>query len=348
LFEIKLIRNRTIGGFFELEVEKLFESAIEGSIINKLANYRFESFHTARSALRWFLKDRQNEIWLPTFICNEIIFNQGKTVYYPIIKDGLMPDLNFFEQNLKSGAIVIVPEYFGLITGSIVEYSKKRDDVIWIVDKAQSLNLDWLWGDLAIMSSRKLLGVPDGGFLIDVKGTQLDNLENHQSKPKITRTLKPYLLRYLEGYSKINLGAYSSFRDLEESLTVENISCSKTTLKLLKRVEYSIICKKRVENYNYLLSIISPDIRTVYGKKANTEDFIPMSLPILIERRDEVKLALAKKGVFAAVHWKHSPGMELDIDETRYVCDHIISLPCDQRYDFEDLDRVLTLLKSVM
>ena len=70
----------------------------------------------------------------------------------------------------------------------------------------------------------------------------------------------------------------------------------------------------------------------------------PFSLPILVENRDEVQKLLAKKGVYAPVLWPIDERARFVCKNSAYISDHMLSLPIDQRYDWDDMEDIAKIV----
>lgn len=71
-------------------------------------------------------------------------------------------------------------------------------------------------------------------------------------------------------------------------------------------------------------------------------------LPILIKNRDEVQRQLAKEGLYCQLLWPLS-------EEARSVCKtaakmekEMLAIPIDQRYDYDDIELMGHIIRSVM
>ena len=74
----------------------------------------------------------------------------------------------------------------------------------------------------------------------------------------------------------------------------------------------------------------------------------PFSLPILVENRDEVQTKLAKKGVYAPVLWPIDAFARRVCENSAYVSDHMLSLPIDQRYDWDDIEDISRIVLETL
>lgn len=75
---------------------------------------------------------------------------------------------------------------------------------------------------------------------------------------------------------------------------------------------------------------------------------VPLYYPIYVKDRDKVQQYLQQHGVFAPVLWPKAEEMkaELNID-VQYIYEHLLVLPCDQRYSKYDMNRIVNLLMQL-
>ena len=56
---------------------------------------------------------------------------------------------------------------------------------------------------------------------------------------------------------------------------------------------------------------------------------------------------LAKHDIYAPVIWPKPSQCEGMIDsKVEWIYKHILAIPCDQRYDIDDMERIVQVLKS--
>ena len=69
-------------------------------------------------------------------------------------------------------------------------------------------------------------------------------------------------------------------------------------------------------------------------------DGAPFSLPVLVENRDEVQRKLAEAGVYAPVLWPICEDARKVCDVSAMISDCMLSIPVDQRYDWDDMEGI--------
>lgn len=97
--------------------------------------------------------------------------------------------------------------------------------------------------------------------------------------------------------------------------------------------------KKRRENAKALFEGLQNKVQFMFP----TEDMdCPLFVPILLPNRDRVRAHLTKNGIYCPVHWSKPEGCESNIYDME------LSLVCDQRYEIEDMERIVSTLKEVI
>lgn len=82
-----------------------------------------------------------------------------------------------------------------------------------------------------------------------------------------------------------------------------------------------------------------------YGIAVNLKPAeVPLALPIYAAQRDMLRSLLIKRNVYCAVHWPL--GHPAAYGDSRWIGEHILSLPLDQRYQKEDMEYLLDCLAA--
>ena len=165
-----------VGGVFALE-----ETPMRPTSHSLLARWTADGratylFHNGRSCLRYVVADlRPRRLWLPAYLCPEIeVAVRGtadEVLYSPLVGE-LHPDTEFLVGELEAGDAVVGINYWGRpaapsLSGAVGDLP----GVTWIEDCAHTLDTGGAhFGDVRIYSPRKVVGVPDGGLLVDRAG----------------------------------------------------------------------------------------------------------------------------------------------------------------------------------
>ena len=106
---------------------------------------------------------------------------------------------------------------------------------------------------------------------------------------------------------------------------------------------------KRQTNLKHLYELIK-DIEGISFPfpEGTSLDNAYFMLPILIKNRDDVQKVFAQEGLYCQLLWPLS-------DEARNVCKtaakmekEMLAIPIDQRYDFDDIEQIGHIIRSVM
>ena len=115
--------------------------------------------------------------------------------------------------------------------------------------------------------------------------------------------------------------------------------------KILAQQDEESNTKRRKENFLYIYEGIQ-NLKTVRPAFVSIDRLsgVPLSVPVYVEDRRSFNKFLASRGIYTQLLWSKPPYIKKHItaDEvTEYIYGHILSLPCDQRYDIEDMKQMV-------
>lgn len=319
---------------------------------------------TGRSAISYVIKTIEERnpnvnkvVCLPAFTCH--------TVFEPFVKAGykvctLPVDkelrtkykdiLNKIQQE-KAG-ILLIHRYFGFDT--LPDFDDifptiKELGVVVIEDCTQSMYSDFPKSnaDYLVGSIRKWCGVPDGGYAVCRQG-KFNNkpiksdIELQDAKRKACEQKYSYLFE-AEGSKD---GYLRSFRIAEDILSSrdEFYKVSELTIIVQSNLDVDDLKKRRRNNYLQILSGLSDikDIIPIFNKLSDLE--VPLYFPILCEDREHIQKSLVNNSIYAPVVWPKDVTCPEVPNEADYIYEHILCIPIDQRYDFDDMQRIISCL----
>ena len=116
----------------------------------------------------------------------------------------------------------------------------------------------------------------------------------------------------------------------------------------LRHADFKMISEKRRENYQAILDGLKQDlsgIRVIF--KELDEQTVPSHFVLFAEKRDELQAFLSERMIHSTVYWPVSPFVDLTGHDTaQYIYDHILAVPCDQRYASADMARIAEALNQ--
>ena len=309
-----------IGGYFGLE-------AFSGNEYYK----DLIALNTGRNALLYVLKARNiRKLYVPYYLCDCISLlcqKYGYAFEYYHIGPDFLPML---DSVLPEDSWVYVVNFFGQISNEKALELKARYKNI-IFDNVQAFFQRPAEGIDTIYSCRKFFGVPDGGYLA-TDAPRLQDLPLDVSKDR----MKHILGRFEDCGSAY----YRDFQESDESYyDLELRKMSALTQNILRAVDYEAVCQKRNANYAELARSLDRcnklELRAPNG---------PYCYPFYCENGVEVRKLLAQKKIYIPTLWPNV--LELDAPLEQALVQNILPLPCDQRYDTGDMQRILRELAN--
>lgn len=319
---------------------------------------------TCRSAIGLCLDQlgtKKKVALLPSFTCASVLhpfLKRGYKVYpYPIGRDLKIHWEQFKKvvDKLKPNVILTHP-YFGFNTteelrNHIAEF-RANEKIIFIEDMTQSMFSGFkpLPTNYHVGSIRKWMPIPDGAF------TTAPFFCNEEDKELVEAKIKA--LTEKGYYIEKGIGDKDTFR--KDFRIAENIldsrekaySMSSVAREMVAHTNIKRIKDCRWDNYHYLLCHFMNDA-TLSNKfdVISTElsgDVCPFHFSVYVkEGRRELQQYLAKNDIYATVIWGCPEEFEALInDDTRYIYDHILCFHVDQRYNVDDMGRIIEKLKK--
>ena len=313
--------DKAIGGYIELET-------FHGEILHKDA----VRVNTARNALRLLIRKRGiRKILLPRFICDSVIdgceVENAEVDFYEVGYDfkpvALNPD--------RSQWVYLV-NYYGQLDDGYIRDAKQRFGQI-ILDDVQAYFHSMDDSVDVIYSCRKFFGLPDGG-LLQAKGIDAEDYPLDVSYQR---------MRFLLGRYEVDAQSfYPEYVENNELMGSEPIKrMSRLTENLLRGIEYDAIRKTRKENYQRLHESLGDKnllrLKTPDG---------PFAYPMMMENGAEIRKKLIANQIFVPLLWPNVVKDRREGSLAAYMAENILPLPCDQRYNESDMDRIVNTIRQ--
>ena len=314
---------KEIGGYFELELPFVREYHNKAIRLN-----------SGRNAFEYILRARKyKKVYLPFYTCDvmlePIIKLSLSYEFYPI-DSNLHPIFDF--NKISKDEVFVYNNYFGICEEQIRSVSKQTENLI--IDNSQAFYYKAIPGIDTFYSPRKFFGVPDGGYLYTSSPLE-DEFEKDLSYNRFS---------HLIGRIDQNAGAfYQDFVNNDNSLNNQPVKqMSVLTQRLLSSIDYDTAAEKRKVNFNYLHDEFS---KINQLKVEVNHDIVPMVYPLLIENGEELKRQLIQNKIFVATYWPNvldwSDKNSFEYNLTR----SLLTLPIDQRYNTEDINKIIEIIK---
>lgn len=303
---------KEIGGYFGLE-----------RLVNRPYYPELIAVNSGRGALLYILRAKGvKKLWIPRFLCGSVrrlCRDEGYSFEeYPIGEDFLPR----FEGVLGSDEYLYAVNYYGQVGPEKVLTLKEQFGNL-ILDNVQAFFQRPVKGVDTVYSCRKFFGVPDGGYAA-TDATLSEPLTRDVSMDRMR-----HILGRFEGPSASDYYADAKANDrrfAEAGLR----AMSALTENLLGAIDYEAARERRNENYAVLaerlgqinpLALTAPDGAFAY--------------PFYFRDGMKLKKLLAAEKIFVPTLWPEV--LELDGTLEKDYAENILPLPCDQRYDTQDM-----------
>lgn len=319
---------RAIGGYFEL-ADKDCESGrmpVDGIALN-----------TCRNALEYIILQLADarRIFVPYFTC-EAVIEPLKRLLIEYRFYHINEQLEIAEEiDLDEGDYIIANNYFGIKDAYIAGLAGKYADRL-IVDNAQALFAPVLSNIKAAYSTRKYLGVADGGFAVGVPAIDIINYEEDNSSEHDSHL-----------YIRREKGAEAGFKDYQtnecklDNQLIQRMSPQTKTI--LSQIDYNSVIEKRRQNYEYLNNALGE--KNLLQLPSMDTFTCPMVYPFMSDD-ESLRGRLIQNKVFVARYWPNVLDW-CSKDEVEYkLATHIIPLPIDHRYGKMEMDEIIKQSKQ--
>lgn len=301
---------------------------------------------------------KEGVILCPAYSCWSMIipfeFSGWTVVYYRLKKD-LTIDLDYLDgllHTVKPDAILTMNYYGSASTRTAIGLVKAFSGRITVIEDFSHCTfcLGQIYNDdvdFYITSIRKSVGVCDGAMVLSKQPTNRDYIDAdapefgklrlsaqmQKGRYRVTKSIRDkdvFLTDLRQGEAMIN--------DLDGVHPISEVS-----LRMLDTINGEEIAFTRRENMKHLWESLRRKVKMIPGLE-NSFEGAPFSLPILVENRNEIQITLAKKGVYAPVLWPIDGNARRVCENSAYISDHMLSLPIDQRYNWDDMEDIAKIV----
>lgn len=340
-----MLKNKEIGSEFWLENNP------DNLILGRDGLYVL----SGRTAIDIIVQDIKSSrqiksVYLPAYCCDSMIF--------PFTRKGIeikLYDISFDEKlhyhidDDFSCDIFYVTNYFGYtntLNNSIIEHFKENGSII-VYDKTHSffMNGDNANCDYSLASIRKWLGVIDGAVVNGIKEDfVLKDCPYIECKEQAMKEKMLYIYgdtsisknSFLQKYSEFNHKLTKDYSDYK----MDNLSYT-----IYKNTNLIELINTRRNNAKYL----HENLENVFFLSEFTDESCPLFVPIIFnttEERDCVRKILIENQIYCPIHWQKN-GLVTSEMKVNDIFDRELSLICDQRYNIDDMNRIVNIINMI-
>ncbi len=206
------------------------------------------------------------------------------------------------------------------------------------------------WGDFSIFSSRKMLNLPEGGYLVLnklINGFEPSYSKRVNSLYTLSKLLlargKCFYLSATNGkdilkISRIPQRGFIDYNRISKS-PIKNISLLTSYYSRLTDIRVHI--EKRQQNYNYLYDGLKSFsfLKPLFSDASDR--WTPYSLPMIVEKgyRDKLQSVLNKSGISCGAGWPESP-FEKRFSRTLQLSKNLIEFPVHPFVNENQLNKI--------
>lgn len=306
------------------------------------------------------INPKVKKVMLPSYTCESVITPFEKAgyelFYYDLDKHFRPKDIKI--ENIDVGVFLHMG-YFGFNTNEklidVISVLKSKS-VIIIEDVTHTLFSSYpntFGNDYIVGSLRKWLGVPSGGFLASCKIEDIKLVAPPTDLINLRRTSLNQKYEYINTNNEFLKNEFlEGFRKAEKELDEDDqfYKIDEISKKIIQNVDINNIKNSRQSNYEFLLKHLHHVKELTIIFSYLEDNVCPIFFPIYVENgRDKLRSKLSKKGIYCPIHWPLPKQLEDDLDtNVKYMYDSILSIPCDQRYNTEDMYRIITSINEIM
>ncbi len=300
-------------------------------------------------------------VLLPAYTCMTVatpFIEQGWHCYYYSINKELRIEkehiTNLFK--LHNPAIVVAHPFFGMdfteAELSLLE-SLKAEGCTMVIDLTQCVfsKQRASFVDYYVGSVRKWMAMPDGGFLEAENGKLMDFIgeRDYNTSFSSKQTYSMYLrglyfttgnMMVKEISRRMNQDAVISARIKTQPHRMDKLSYS-----ILKNANIREIEQCRLDNFRFLYeSLKGNNHYQPVCHDINTVTTAPLYFTIYVNKRAELQKTLAASQIYAPIIWPIGCNEMRTSEDVEYIYQHILAIPCDQRYTKKDMLKITNII----
>lgn len=348
---------KDIGAIFDI---RTMDSEIERKNNKSDSSYRFYSL--CREILLDIIENIKSDnkvALLPAYTCSTVInpfIQKGWfIVYYKINKDLTIDCDNIIEKAKEfSPEIVLFHPYYGTDleeaeVNALIQVKKYAKFIIEDATQCLYSLKKYDFVDFKVCSLRKWYPIPDGAFL-DTGFSMSDSYLNENSLFIVNQLDAMYLRNVYfqtndETIKKISIRLHK-LANTEASKTIVSHRISSYSKIVLDNIDVENCKNRRFENFVFLDSQLKESDSIYKVIKKYRVGSAPLYFPVYVADREKIQKELAARHVYAPILWPLYETKMLIDESISYIYEHILLIPCDQRYDLTDMAFVVRLLNE--
>lgn len=301
-------------------------------------------------------------VLIPAYTCQTVItpFEEAgwHCEYYSITRDLRIEEqsvLTLIENHHPS--LLVVHPYFGMDlnekeTALLTRIKDKGIDIVLDLTQCLFSTKQYPFATFIVASYRKWMPIPDGGYLKNFSKDVIISQPENENEEFTDREIAAMYLRgqYFGNGEQRTKSISIRLSKAADAIAESNIAplrMSHVSYNLLNEQDVESNKQKRFANFSYLNDNVQEGERiTKVCKNINGVTTAPLYFTIYVKDRPALQRVLAQDAIYAPVIWPVEDERVLVDDEVRYIYDHLLAIPCDQRYDEMDMLRAVEIINK--
>lgn len=352
--------NRDIGSIFPLYEEHY-------KIAEEAEKHNPHNYALCREAMKCVAESMEEKgmcktVMIPAYTCQTVIdpFVQlGWQIRYYSIDEDLRINTNDFlnvHESFKP-ALVVAHPYYGMDLNTqeigLLQYSKRNGGHV-MVDRTQCIFQEENHPNIVdyyVGSYRKWFPVPDGAYLESYEHKfssaiypEFDDFVQKQTQAMFLRG-EYFISGNQQTKDKSIKLNKSAVKETNREIHHHKMSAYSESIMASEDLRYNE--ERRKENYKILFEGINDTdkIERVNKDLANLTT-APLYFPVYVKDRKSLQAHLAQQRIYCPILWGVETPEVLINDTVRYIYDHILVIPVDQRNGDEDMIKIVEAIKE--
>ena len=305
---------------------------------------------------------KSKTVLIPAYTCQTVItpFEETgcKCEYYSIRRNLRIDTDNLWRAVKKHNpSLVVVHPYFGMDLNEVemkTLIAIKEQGIAIVLDFTQCIFSvkHYPFASFIVASYRKWMPIPDGGYLKNMT-SNVKIIQPEAENDEFTD--RELAAMYLRGQYFGNGEQRTKDISIRLSKSADHLADSNITPHKMSQIAFNLMSEEDFEanqrirymNYSFLFQNVKESDRVLkVCKNINEVTTAPLYFTIYVDDRPSLQRQLAKDAIYAPVIWPVEDERVLINDEVKYIYDHILAIPIDQRYDEEDMMRAVEIINK--
>ena len=306
--------------------------------------------------------DASNTVLIPAYTCQTVItpFEEAgwRCEYYSISRT-LRIDVQSLTKLVEKHhpTLVVVHPYFGMDLDKnekalLIMIRQQVVDIVVDLTQCMFSTEDYSFASFIVASYRKWMPIPDGGYLKSLSQKVVISQPESENGEFSEREIAAMYLRgqYFENGQQRIKAISIRLSKAADFIAENNIAPHKMSLvayNLMQNENLELNQQRRFDNYAYLFhNIHESDKITKVCKDIDAVTTAPLYFTIYVKDRQALQRLFAQNSIYAPVIWPVEDERVLIDEDVKYIYDHLLAIPCDQRYDQKDMQRVIDIINN--